>query len=97
MFQNSLDTVQLEDSLLEDKVPRALEQPEGDEEEFSLLDSKQSSKRTELKECEKELTASKKRVGEAKGELKELTQKETTLAKKSTDLLVSINSSTTLS
>ena len=58
------------------------------------MDSKQSSKRTELKECEKELTARKKRVGEAEGDLNELTQKETTFAKKSTDLLVSIDSTT---
>ena len=89
VFQNSLDTAQMEVNLLEDTVSRALEQLESAEKELSSLDSKQSSKRTELKECEVELASSKERVGVAEGELKELEQKESTLAKKSTELVVS--------
>jgi len=79
----------MEVNLLEDTVSRALEQLESAEKELSSLDSKQSSKRTELKECETELSSSKERVGEAETELKELTKNEATLAKKSTELLVS--------
>ncbi|KAL7542434.1 hypothetical protein ACHAXR_011785 [Thalassiosira sp. AJA248-18] len=90
VFQNSLDTAQMEVNLLEDTVSRALEQLEGAEKELSSLDGKQSAKRTELKECEEELKASKKRVGEAEGELTELGANETSLAKKNTELLTQV-------
>ena len=91
VFQNSLDTAQMEVNLLEDTVSRALEQLEGAEKELSSLDEKQSAKRTEWKECKKELATSKERVGVAEGELKELGVKETSLAKKNSELLVSIS------
>ena len=75
VFQNSLDTAQMEVNLLEDTVSRALEQLDNAEKEQSSLDSKQSSKRDEFEELTKKLASSKERVGEAEGELKELTQK----------------------
>ena len=89
VFQNSLDTAQMEVNLLEDTVSRALEQLQSAEAELSSLDEKQNAKRTELKECDKELATSKERVGLAEGELKELGLKETGLAKRSTELVVS--------
>lgn len=89
VFQNAFDTVQMEVKLLEDTVSRALEQLEKSEEELSSLDSKQIATRNEYKECEKELASSEARVAEAEKEFRELGEKEATLSKKSTDLLVS--------
>ena len=89
VYQNSLDTAQMEVNLLEDTVSRALDQLENATKELSSLDGKQSSMRVELDELTKTLAGSKERVSEAEGELKELTQKEGELAKKSTELLVS--------
>mmetsp|Transcript_4034 Transcript_4034/g.9112 ORF Transcript_4034/g.9112 Transcript_4034/m.9112 type:complete len:1378 (-) Transcript_4034:141-4274(-) len=90
VYQNSLDTAQMEVNLLEDTVSRALGQLEGAESELSTLDGKQAGKRKELKDCELELKESKERVGEAEGELKELGLKEGSLAKKSTELLTQV-------
>ena len=89
VYQNSLDTAQMEVNLLEDTVSRALDQLENATKELSSLDGKQSSMRVELDELTKTLAGSKERVSEAEGELKELTLKEGELAKKSTELLVS--------
>ena len=50
--------------------------------------SKQGSKREELTTCENELAESKQHVVEAEVELKQVTEKETSLAKKSSGLLV---------
>eukprot|EP00584_Thalassiosira_punctigera_P008532 CAMPEP_0172534302 /NCGR_PEP_ID=MMETSP1067-20121228/6717_1 /TAXON_ID=265564 ORGANISM="Thalassiosira punctigera, Strain Tpunct2005C2" /NCGR_SAMPLE_ID=MMETSP1067 /ASSEMBLY_ACC=CAM_ASM_000444 /LENGTH=1372 /DNA_ID=CAMNT_0013319079 /DNA_START=196 /DNA_END=4314 /DNA_ORIENTATION=- len=90
VFQNSLDTAQMEVNLLEDTVSRASEQLKKSEKELSSLDSKQKSKRAEFKELKEELATGKERVGEAEGELKELGEKEITLAKTSTDLLTQV-------
>eukprot|EP00578_Thalassiosira_sp_NH16_P013877 CAMPEP_0181124522 /NCGR_PEP_ID=MMETSP1071-20121207/26531_1 /TAXON_ID=35127 /ORGANISM="Thalassiosira sp., Strain NH16" /LENGTH=1385 /DNA_ID=CAMNT_0023209843 /DNA_START=14 /DNA_END=4171 /DNA_ORIENTATION=- len=90
VYQNSLDTAQMEVNLLEDTVSRALEQLGSAERELSSMDGKEQSKRKDLKECEAELEESKGRVGEAEGELEELTRKESGLAKKSTELLTQV-------
>jgi len=90
IFQNSLDTAQMEVNLLEDAVSRAQEQLASAEKELASLDDKQSGKKTELQKCEEELSASRERVGEAEKELQGLTEKESTLAKKNTDLLTRV-------
>ena len=88
-FQNSLDTAPMEVNLLEDTVSRALKQLESAE-ELASSDGKQKAKKAEFKEMEAELTAGKERVGKAEAKLKDLTEKETTLAKKNTDLLTQV-------
>ena len=89
VYQNSLDTAQMEVNLLEDTVSRALDQLENATKELASLDGKQSSMRVEFDELTMKLAGSKERVSVAEGELKELTRKEGELAKKSTELLVS--------
>mmetsp|Transcript_6666 Transcript_6666/g.13693 ORF Transcript_6666/g.13693 Transcript_6666/m.13693 type:complete len:1374 (+) Transcript_6666:130-4251(+) len=90
VFQNSLDTAQMEANLLEDAVSRAKDQLESAEQELSSLDNRQVEKRSELEKCEKELSESKERVKVAEDELKEVTEKETSLSKKSTELLTQV-------
>mmetsp|Transcript_14878 Transcript_14878/g.30224 ORF Transcript_14878/g.30224 Transcript_14878/m.30224 type:complete len:1374 (+) Transcript_14878:127-4248(+) len=90
VFQNSLDTAQMEANLLEDAVSRAKDQLESAEQELSSLDNRQVEKRLELEKCEKELSESKERVKVAEDELKEVTEKETSLSKKSTELLTQV-------
>jgi structural maintenance of chromosome 4 len=90
VYQNSLDTAQMEVDLLEDGVSRALEQLTNAERELSELDGRQRDTRTKLKECETELTVSKARVSKAEVELQDLGPKETALAKKSIDLVTQV-------
>ncbi|KAL9189612.1 hypothetical protein ACHAXT_009287 [Thalassiosira profunda] len=90
VFQNSLDTAQMEVNLLEDTVSRALEQLGSAEKELASLDDKQKAKKAELREGEQELASSKKRVSEAQGELEELAVKEGSLSKKNTELLTQV-------
>ena len=89
VFQNSLDTAQMEVNLLEDGVSRAKEQLENAELELASLDERQVEKKNEMKMLQKELSDGKKRVEVAEGEAKELEAKEGVLAKKSAELLVS--------
>lgn len=88
VFQNSLDTAQMEVDLLVDATTRASEQLARAEKELSSLDDGQGAKREELAECEGELSSSKTRVVRAEDELGELGLRETTLAKRSAELLV---------
>jgi structural maintenance of chromosome 4 len=90
VFQNSLDTAQMEVNLLEDGVSRAKEQLENAERELASLDERQAGKKNESKEFEKQLAESKQRVEVAEEEVKELEAREGFLAKKSSELLVSI-------
>merc|ERR1719253_1485604 len=83
VFQNSLDTAQTEVTLLEDTVSRASDQLRKSERELASLDGKEATKREEL-------ATGRRRVGEAEGELRELTDREAALAKKSTDLLTEV-------
>eukprot|EP00804_Cyclotella_cryptica_P003038 CCRYP_006040-RB/>CCRYP_006040-RB protein AED:0.02 eAED:0.02 QI:226/1/1/1/1/0.66/3/2068/736 len=87
VFQNSLDTAQMEVNLLEDSVSRAKEQLDKAERELASLDGRQTQKREEMKACEKELEEGRKRVEQAEGEAKELEVREGALAKKSAELL----------
>jgi len=89
VYQNSLDTAQMEVDLLEDAVNRASEQLRRAEGELNSLDEKQGAKRAELGECEAELASSKARAERAEAELGESGRRETTLAKASAELLVS--------
>jgi structural maintenance of chromosome 4 len=91
VFQNSLDTAQMEVDLLEDAVTRASEQLKRAEGELNSLDGMQGAKRTELVERESELASSKVRVERAEEELVELGRKEISLAKRSAELLVSLS------
>jgi structural maintenance of chromosome 4 len=91
VYQNSLDTAQMEVDLLEDAVNRASEQLRRAEGELNSLDEKQGAKRAELGECEAELASSKARAERAEAELGESGQRETTLAKRSAELLVSFS------
>lgn len=90
VYQNSLDTAQMEVSLLEDSVSRAKEQLDKAERELASLDARQVQKREEMKSCKKELEEGRKRVEQAEGEAKELELREGALAKKSSELLVSV-------
>jgi len=90
VYQNSLDTAQMEVDLLEDGVSRALEQLTNAERELSELDGKQRDTRAKLKECETEMTDSKARVAKAEVELQDLGPKEAALAKKSIDLVTQV-------
>ena len=89
VYQNSLDTAQMEVKLLVDTATRAAEQLVRAEEELASIDSAQLDKRKELKELASQLDKDKARVKEAEVEVKEMTEKESSLAKKSTELLVS--------
>ena len=91
VYQNSLDTAQMEVDLLEDAVNRASEQLRRAEGELNSLDEKQGAKRAELGECEAELASSKARAERAEAELGESGRRETTLAKRSAELLVSFS------
>jgi chromosome segregation ATPase len=75
----------MEVDLLEDAVNRASEQLRRAEGELNSLDE------TELGECEAELASSKARAERAEAELGESGQRETTLAKRSAELLVSFS------
>lgn len=90
VFQNSLDTAQMEVKLLEDGVSRAKTQLENAERELASLDEKQAEKKNEMKMFEKELSDGEKRVEAAEGEAKELEAREGILSKKSAELLVSL-------
>lgn len=83
-----LETAQTEVTLLEDTVSRVLDQLQGVDQELSALDSKQATKKMELRKIEEELTTSKWRIGEAQRKLTELTEKDGALAKKNIRLLV---------
>jgi len=80
----------MEVKLLVDTATRASEQLVRAEEELASIDSAQLGKRKELKELESQLGKDKARVKEAEVEIKEMTEKETRLAKKSTDLLTQL-------
>jgi hypothetical protein len=86
VFQNSLDTAQMEVGLLEDAIARASEQLTRTKGELNSLYGMQGAKRKELLECESELVRSKVRT---ELELGELGQRKTTLAERSAELLVS--------
>ena len=89
VFENSLDTAQMEVNLLQDSVSRAKEQLENAERELASLDERQAEKKREKSEFEQELSVSTERVGVAEGEAKDLEVREGILAKKSSELLVS--------
>ncbi len=90
VFQNSLDTTaQMEVNLLEDAVARALEELPRAEGELKSIESMQGATRTELVECELELTSNKLHVEWGEGELGELRRRKSMLAKKSAMVLVS--------
>lgn len=74
---------------LKDAIALELEQPAWAEWELNSLDGAKGAKRKEFLECESELASSKVRVERAEGDLEELGQKKTTLAKRSAQLLVS--------
>lgn len=97
IFQNSLDTAQMEVNLLEDTVQRSTEQLVSAENELASLDSKQDGKKEELARCEVELREGKERVAVAEEELKGLEGRESGLVKKSNELLVSCRVGLTVS
>jgi structural maintenance of chromosome 4 len=97
IFQNSLDTAQMEVNLLEDTVQRSTEQLVSAENELASLDSKQDGKKEELARCEVELRDGKERVAVAEEELKGLEGRESGLVKKSNELLVSCRVGLTVS
>ncbi|EED88922.1 chromosome condensation protein-like protein [Thalassiosira pseudonana CCMP1335] len=90
IFQNSLDTAQMEVNLLEDTVQRSTEQLVSAENELASLDSKQDGKKEELARCEVELREGKERVAVAEEELKGLEGRESGLVKKSNELLTQV-------
>lgn len=90
VFQAALDTATTEVKLLEDSTTRAKEQLASAEKELASLDTTQQEKRATLASCEDELIASKHRIVEANKEEAELAEQEKTLAKRNTELMVSV-------
>jgi structural maintenance of chromosome 4 len=90
VFQNSFDTAQMEVNLLEDGVSRAKEQLVRAETELASMDDKEAAKKKEMQAYEDELRQGKERVEVAEKEVGDLEKTEGVLAKKSSELLVSI-------
>lgn len=88
-FRNALETAETEVGLLLDADTRAKEKLQAAENELAELDGKQEKKRAELAACEDEMAQSKGRIVQAEQEDKILTNKETTLADRNKELLVS--------
>lgn len=88
VFQASLETAQMEASLLTDSVQRNQEQLSSSEKELASLDECQSRKRQELSLAEDELVASKNQIEDLEKEDKELERVEVTLIARHKSLLV---------